>query len=166
MDISALDAPWFDLETNESSTAGGSKVLWIPMRRDRLRDLRRMEFPSELLCSTSSWDLCCCRERNSRRITKGRTGSRRLTRTVWAKGRYPWNTFLWNPANPDRIDVIEPSQWYRAWGIGDGMFMTYTDASGENGHFIATLYSFAYSEGELQYELLDTIPAGISNVHQ
>ena len=40
------------------------------------------------------------------------------------------------------------------------MFMTYTDASGENGHFIATLYSFAYSEGELQYELLDTIPAG------
>jgi hypothetical protein len=66
---------------------------------------------------------------------------------------YPSKTFLWTPTNPTTMSVIDPVAGSMPKGVGTNMFMT--QQQGTLG--VLNLYAFAFVDGELMCDLLDTI---------
>ena len=162
-DISSLDAPWFDLETNTSVHG------WI------FRGALDMNEAGQM--AGSAWD------GNSIRACaySALTGFRLLPRSaeppyneasctyridaINDKGEaqgsvrpeeYPWKTFLWSPANPYAIHIVEAAAETEmsSRGIGSNIFSVWDE--GSPGHI--DLYGFQFNnDGVLSYEPLDTV---------
>jgi len=162
-DISSLDAPWFDLESeaivdgwifrsafdiNEAGQIAGfgwdgvakRAVVYDPVTGFTLLPKPPASFDQ------GDYGLYAINE-------NGEVQGRCYDLSGYSK------TFLWTPVNPDTIHVIEPAlttTFTSEGGIGTNTFMTSTFVgSGENRVF--SLYTFAFVNGALEYEPLDTV---------